>query len=186
MESTKKQLTIYQMAATALVAAVLCILGPLAVPIGPVPISLTNLVALFGVCLLGTRLGTASMVVYLMLGAVGLPVFSGYGGGLAKLAGPTGGYLIGFVFMALIAGVFFEKSGGRAVPSMLGMALGTLVDYVLGTAWFIFQMKTGLWQALCLCVFPFVIGDAIKIAIAYFGGTALRRRLAQAGVLRNL
>ena len=91
----EKKLTTYQMAVTALMAAVMCVLGPLSVPIGAIPISLTNLVICFSAWLLGPKFGTLSVAVYLALGAVGLPVFSGYGAGLAKLAGPTGGYLGG-------------------------------------------------------------------------------------------
>ena len=85
----EKKLTTYQMAVTALMAAVMCVLGPLSVPIGAIPISLTNLVICFSAWLLGPKFGTLSVAVYLALGAVGLPVFSGYGAGLAKLAGPT-------------------------------------------------------------------------------------------------
>ena len=95
----EKKLTTYQMAVTALMAAVMCVLGPLSVPIGAIPISLTNLVICFSAWLLGPKFGTLSVAVYLALGAVGLPVFSGYGAGLAKLAGPTGGYLVGYLLL---------------------------------------------------------------------------------------
>lgn len=181
----KKKMTTYQMAVTALMAALMCILGPISVPIGPIPISLTNLVVYFSVFLLGTKLGTLSYVIYLALGAVGLPVFSAYSGGLAKIAGPTGGYLIGFIFMAIISGVFIEKSGGKILPSVLGMVIGTLVDYLLGTIWFVILMKCGFWYALTVCVFPFVIGDGIKIAIALALGGALRKALVKAGYLKG-
>jgi hypothetical protein len=86
-----KKLTTYQMAVTAVMAAVLCVLGPLTVPIGAVPISLANFVICLTAWLLGPKFGTLSVVIYLVLGAIGIPVFSGYGAGLAKLAGPTGG-----------------------------------------------------------------------------------------------
>jgi len=118
-----KKITAYQMAVTALMAAVMCVLGPLSIPIGAVPISLTNFVICMTVWLLGAKLGTLSVAVYLALGAVGLPVFSGYGAGLAKLAGPTGGYLIGFLPMAFIGGLFIEKSKGQPVISGIGLVL---------------------------------------------------------------
>ena len=98
----KKKFSLTQLIFMALMAAVMCIAGPLAVPIGPVPITLTNLVIYIAVGVLGTAQGTISYCLYLLLGMVGLPVFSGYAGGLGKLAGPTGGYLIGFIAMALI------------------------------------------------------------------------------------
>ncbi len=92
----------YTMTSTALMTAVTCILGPLAIPIGPVPVSLTPLAVFLSVYILGTKRGTIAYLLYLLIGAVGVPVFSGFTGGLGKLAGPTGGYLIGFILMALI------------------------------------------------------------------------------------
>ena len=94
----------YALAMTALMAAVTCVLAPMAIPIGPVPISLTNLAIYLSLYLLGWKWGTASYVVYMLIGMVGVPVFSGFTGGLGKLAGPTGGYIIGFVPMAVLAG----------------------------------------------------------------------------------
>lgn len=105
----KKKFSLTQLIFMALMAAVMCIAGPLAVPIGPVPITLTNLVIYIAVWVLGTAQGTISYCLYLLLGMVGLPVFR-YAGGLGKLAGPTGGYLIGFIAMALIGGIVMEVS----------------------------------------------------------------------------
>jgi len=180
----KKKFTAYQMAVTALMAAVMCVLGPLSVPIGAVPISLTNLVVCFTAWLLGPRFGTLSVAVYLTLGAVGLPVFSGYGAGLAKLAGPTGGYLIGFLPMALIGGLFIEKSKGQPVVSGLGLVLGIAVSNALGTAWFVVQMGCTLSYALAVCVYPFIAFDLAKVVISTVIGGLLRRRLTQAGLLK--
>ena len=105
-----KKLTTYQMAVTALMAAALCVLGPLSVPIGAVPISLANFVICLTAWLLGPKFGTLSVAVYLLIGLVGVPVFSGYGAGIAKLAGPTGGYLVGYLLLAFIGGLFIEMS----------------------------------------------------------------------------
>ena len=91
---SNSKVSIYQMAAAALMTALMCALGPLSIPIGPVPISLTNFVIYIAIYLLGTKSGTISYCLYLLIGMVGLPVFSGYSGGLSKLAGPTGGYLM--------------------------------------------------------------------------------------------
>ena len=117
----EKKLTTYQMAVTAVMAAVLCVLGPLTVPIGAIPISLANLVICLTAWLLGPKFGTLSVAIYLALGVVGLPVFSGYGAGLAKVAGPTGGYLVGYLLLAFIGGMFIEKSHGQPVVSALAM-----------------------------------------------------------------
>ena len=134
--------------------------------------------------LLGARLGTLSVLVYLLLGAVGLPVFSGYGAGLAKLAGPTGGYLVGFLLTACIGGWFIEHSNGRPLPSAVGLALGIAASYVLGTAWFVIQMQCDLGYALTVCVWPFIPFDLLKIAVSVPLGALIRRRLLQAGLLR--
>ena len=92
-----QKITTYQMAVTAVMAAVLCVLGPLTVPIGAIPISLANFVICLTAWLLGPKFGTLSVVIYLAIGLIGVPVFSGYGAGLAKVAGPTGGYLVGYL-----------------------------------------------------------------------------------------
>ena len=90
-------------------SAILCILGPLSLPIGPVPISLTNLVIYFSLYLLGAKQGTLSYLIYVLLGLVGLPVFSGFSGGPGKLLGPTGGYIIGFFFLCILSGKWIEQ-----------------------------------------------------------------------------
>ena len=100
-----KKTALYTMTSCALMAAMMCALCPLSVPIGPIPVSLGTFVMMLTVYLLGTRNALISCAVYLLLGAVGMPVFSGFQGGLAKLAGPTGGYLIGYLGLIAAAGV---------------------------------------------------------------------------------
>lgn len=180
-----KKSSVYQLTVCALMAAVMCVLGPMAIPIGEVPISFTNLVIYLTICLLGMKWGTVSFVVYLLLGTFGLPVFSGYAGGLGKLAGPTGGYLIGFIFMALISGLFLERSHSHLAWTVLGMILGTAVDYAFGTAWFIIQMQCPLWYALTVCVFPFLVFDLIKIVLATLVGGMIRRQLIRAHLVED-
>lgn len=150
----------------ALFAAITCVLAPLSIPIGPVPISLTNLVVYFSLYFLGWKKGTITYIVYLLLGLVGIPVFSGFSGGVGKLAGPTGGYLIGFIFMAAIAGLFIEKFKKNVIVCVLGMILGTAVAYALGTVWYCISTGTGVAAALVTCVFPFIIGDLVKMILA--------------------
>lgn len=178
-----KKITTYQITVTALMTALMCILGPITIPIGAVPISLTIFVILLSVMLLGTKLGTLSYVLYLILGAVGLPIFSGYSGGFAKLAGPTGGYLIGFIGLALITGLFIDIFKSKPLFTVIGMVLGVLFDYLLGTVWFVILMKCGVLYALTVCVFPFIIFDAIKIAVALVLGTLIRTQLVKAGLI---
>ena len=168
----------YGMTAAAVMTAATCVLAPISVPIGPVPITLANLVIYFSVYLLGWRLGTISCAVYVLLGAFGLPVFSGFAGGLGKLLGPTGGYIVGYIFMAAVGGAAVERF--RNIWAQLaGLAAGTLNCYALGTAWFCHTAKTALLPALSLAVFPFIPFDAAKMLIAVFTGPIVRDRVAK-------
>lgn len=174
---SKKGVSVHAMTMMALMTAVLCILAPISVPIGPIPVSLTNLVLCFCVILLGKKKATVSFLIYLLIGAVGIPVFSGFSGGVGKMVGPTGGYLVGFLFLTWIGGMFTERHLGKPVWYALGMALGTLCLYAFGTLWYLVLMKTDVWYALTVCVFPFLIFDAIKIILACTIGETLRKRL---------
>lgn len=175
---TKRTFTTVQMTLTAIMAAILCILGPLSIPIpiSPVPITLTNLAIFFVVCILGWKLGTISYLIYLIIGLAGLPVFSSFGSGFGKLLGPTGGYLISFAFLAVIAGLFFEKTSNKALL-FLGLALGTVVNYLFGTAWLAVQAQLTFSQALWAGVIPYIPGDVIKILLAIILAPAIRRRI---------
>ena len=172
------------MALIALMTAIICILGPLsiAIPISPVPISLTNLAVYFTVYVLGMKRGTISYLIYLLIGLVGLPVFSSFTGGAGKLFGPTGGYLVGFIFMALICGFFIEKWPSKLYLHFAGMVLGTVVCYLFGTIWLAFQGNMGFYAALAAGVLPFIPGDLVKIIIALLAGPAIRKQLKRAGL----
>ena len=159
--STSRSTHTYAMVTTAFMAAVTCILAPLSIPIGPVPISLTNL-AIY-------------LSLYLLIGLAGLPVFSGFSGGIGKLAGPTGGYIIGFIPMAIIAGIIIDHFRKRWIQ-LLGMILGTAVCYVFGTAWFCMQAGYTVSAALAVCVIPFIPGDLVKMVIALTIGPVIRQR----------
>lgn len=181
-----EKINIYQITFIALMAAVTCILGPVSLPIGPVPISLTNLVIYITVYVLGTKQGTISCCLYLLLGAVGLPVFSGFAGGLGKLTGPTGGYLIGFIAMAVIGGMIMEVSHRKLIPTIAGWVAATAVDYLLGTIWFVYVMHDTFMQALTVCVFPFVLGDGMKIIVGVLIGKEVRKALINVGFLKTV
>ena len=184
MTREKKQDT-FTLTAAALMTAVLCVLGPLSVPVGPVPVAMANFGVSLAAWLLGPRLGALSVAAYLLLGAVGVPVFAGYGAGAAVLFGPTGGYLIGYLAQALLGGWAVERSGGRVLWSGLGLAGGVAVSYAFGTAWFILQMGCTLPYALTVCVLPFIPFDAAKVALASVLGSILRRALHRAGLLHH-
>ncbi len=178
----KKQ-NIYKLSTCALMTALMCVLGPMSIPIGPIPVSLTNFTIFLAVYLLGMRDGTISYIVYLLLGAVGLPVFSGYQGGMAKIAGPTGGYLASFILTALIAGFIIERFHAHTIIMILGMIVAMLAAYLFGTAWFVLQMQCDIWYALTTCVLPFVLVDVVKILVVTALGKTIRNALAKADLL---
>ena len=163
----EKKISTSTIAMIALMTAVTCILGPLSVPIGPVPISLTNLAIYFTVILLGWKKGTVSYVIYLLIGLVGVPVFSSFSAGPAKLFGPTGGYLIGFIFLAMISGWFIEKFPGKRVMYFVGMVLGTAVCYALGTAWLAYEAEMTFQAALMAGVIPFIRFTSLEVQYSW-------------------
>lgn len=179
----RQHFTARQMVFPALMAALLSILSPLSLPIGPIHISLATLVVCLTAWTLGCKRALLSVSLYLFLGAIGLPVYSGYQAGLGALSGPSGGYLVGYLFIAWLGGLAVEKSGGRVLPSAFGFLLGHTACYACGTIWFRFQAACSLQQALLICVLPFLPFDLIKILLACSVGPLLRKRLAQASLL---
>ena len=165
-----------------LMTAVICILGPLSIPLpfSPVPITLTNLAIFFAIYLLKIKGGTICLLVYLCLGTAGLPVFSSFSGGLGKLAGPTGGYLIGFLFLALIQGFLMKLFPKKNTAAVIGMILGMAVCYLFGTAWLALQLELTFPAALSIGVLPYLAGDGAKIVIAAVAGPKLRTAVHRA------
>jgi len=168
-----------------LMTAVTCILGPLsiAIPLSPVPISFTNLAIFFSAIILGWKRGTISFLVYLLIGFAGVPVFSYFTAGPGKLLGPTGGYLIGFIFLALVTGFFVDKFPGKVYMYVLGMVLGMLITYVLGSGWLAYQANMTFKAALFAGVIPYIPGDIVKIIIAAVLGTTIKKQVKKAGYL---
>lgn len=179
------KLTVRQLALTGLMAAVICILGPwsIQIPISPVPVSLGFLAIYFVTSVMGMKLGTLSVIIYILLGLAGLPVFTGFTGGPGKLFGPTGGYIIGYIFMALICGLFVDKGGNRFLFNLLGMLSGTVVGYLFGTLWLAYQQSIGFVDALFLGVIPYLGFDAVKLIVGMTVGSQLRKSLLKAGLL---
>lgn len=178
----KKKSNVHQMTIIGVMTAVTCILGPLSIPIGMVPISFTNLAIYFSLYTLGMKKGTISYIIYMLIGFVGIPVFSGFTGGPSKLLGPTGGYIIGFIFMSLIAGFFIDNFIDKWYLCFAGMVLGTAVCYIFGTTWLSYQANIPISAALAAGVIPFVPGDVAKILAATFTGSLIRKRLIKANL----
>ena len=170
----------------ALCAAITCILAPLSIPLaGGVPISLATFAVMLAGVLLGGSLGAASQLIYVLLGAVGRPVFAGWTGGLGNVLGMTGGYIIGYIPLAWLTGLIYKKFGSTAgMPAriafmILGMIAGNIALYVLGTAWFMVVTGMTLEASLAACVIPFIPGNFIKMAVVIIIGlpveNAIRR-----------
>ena len=159
---------IKDMTLTAVMAALICIAGPLVIPAGPIPLSLATFAIYLAGAILGKKWGTIAAGLYLLIGIIGVPVFSGFSGGFQKLAGVTGGYLVGYLPCAFLSGLGSEKTEKLKkrwiLPVM--MTAGTAVLYGIGTAWFMIQTGNAIGAALSLCVIPFLPGDAVKIAAA--------------------
>ncbi|MBR3150767.1 MAG: biotin transporter BioY [Erysipelotrichaceae bacterium] len=179
MQLTEKtQLTsrekIRAMVMTALGAAIISALAPIAIPLGNfVPISLATLGVMLCGAVLGRKTGTMATLIYLILGMVGMPVFANYSSGAAILIGPTGGYLVGYLPLAYLTGLLAEKENKTML--IAGMVIGTAVLYALGTVWFMHVTTMDLKASLGLCVIPFLFGDTCKMITVFLLRDALRR-----------
>lgn len=176
--STKTK--IYDVAFIALFAAVMAVCSWISVP-ATVPFTLQTFGVFLAVGTLGGKRGSLAVLTYLLLGAVGAPVFAGFSGGIGCILGSTGGYIVGFLFSALVMWAMEHFLGKKKWVLALSMVIGLLVCYAFGTAWFmiVYANNTGaigLWTALSWCVFPYIIPDAVKIVLAL----VLCKRLAKA------
>lgn len=184
-DSSKTAFDIRQLTVIGLMTAVICLLAPftLHIPVSPIPISLGFLGIYLAVSVLGMRSGTLSVAVYILLGLAGVPVFTDFSAGAGKLFGPTGGYIIGYLFMALICGFFIDRWEGRFLINCLGMILGTCVCYLFGTVWLALQMSLTFPKALAAGVLPFIPFDLVKLLLALTLGSQVRKRLKKTGLI---
>lgn len=158
------------MAYIAIFAVLIAVCSWISVP-ATVPFTLQTFGVFLAVGVLGGKRGTLAVLVYLLLGVVGVPVFAGFAGGIGCLVGSTGGYIIGFLFSALVMWAMERLLGKKQWVLAISMVLGLLVCYAFGTVWFmqVYAKTTGeigLMTALGWCVIPFIIPDLIKIALA--------------------
>lgn len=161
-----KKTAVKDMVFVAMFAALISVCSIISIPIGQVPVTLQTFAVCLSAALLGWKRGTLSVLIYILLGAVGVPVFAGMKGGVGVLAGPTGGYIVGFLLTSLIIGFAAERWERKALPLSAAMILGVLLCYAVGTVWFMLTAETRLGESLLLCVVPFLLPDAVKIAAA--------------------
>lgn len=166
------------MARIALFAVVIAICSWLSIPT-TIPFTMQTFGVFLTVAVLGGKRGTLSVLLYLLMGLVGLPVFSGFSGGVGALLGTTGGYIVGFLLSALVMWGMERFLGKKPWVLALSMVLGLVVCYAFGTIWFlqVYASKSGaigLWTALGWCVIPYIVPDLLKIVLAL----ALSKKLA--------
>lgn len=161
----------YDMVYIAIFAVLMAICSWISIPMA-VPFTLQTFDVFMAVGILGGKRGTFAVLIYIILGAIGVPVFAGFSGGIGVLLSSTGGYIIGFLFSALVMWGMETLWGKKPVVQILSMIVGLIVCYALGTIWFmiIYARDTGavgLGTVLGWCVIPFIIPDLVKIALAY-------------------
>ena len=161
----------------ALMSALLCLLAPISIPIGPVPITLSIFIIYIISYILDANSALISVFIYLIIGIVGLPVFAGYKSGLGVILGPSGGYLISYLVVVYISSYYNNKYYYNKILQLLFMFITLILCYVCGTIWFSIFKKMTFIESLFICVFPFIITDVIKIIAACMLGNEIRKRL---------
>ena len=168
--AVKPKMRTVDMAYIAMFAVVMAVCAWISIP-AAVPFTLQTLGVFLAVGMLGGKRGTLAVLIYLLLGAVGMPVFAGFNGGLGYMLGSTGGYIVGFALSALTMWGFEAMLGRKTWVLAVSMVLGLAVCYAFGTAWFmvVYARNTGaigLMTALGWCVIPYIVPDLVKIALA--------------------
>lgn len=180
---TKTKGNVYPMAMAAMMTAVIAVISPFSIPAwGEVSFTLCTFVLYLSPYILGWKGAAAATMVYILLGTIGMPVFSKFNAGLGVLAGPTGGYILGYVPMVVIGGLIIKAFPKSRAIHLGGMVLATAVLYTFGTALFCAQTDSTLGYALMVCVVPFIPFDLGKMAMATGLGPVLRDRLVKAGI----
>lgn len=159
-----------EIALVGLAVAIITVCAWTTLPVLTVPFTLQTLgVALIG-GVLGWKRGLASVAVYILLGLIGVPVFAGFKAGVGALLNVTGGYIIGFFFLALVPALFkfipVQNKWGRAGVFYAGAAVGMAICYLFGTVWFVYLAKCTFYHALAVCVLPYLLPDAVKFVVS--------------------
>lgn len=170
-------MNIKKTATVGILAAIICVIAPFSFPAGAIPISLATFAIYIISCTVNKKLSVAAVAVYILIGAVGLPVFSSFTGGLQCITGYTGGYIIGYIPCAFIIGLLTDRFENNKIIYPLSMIAGTLVCYFFGIFWYMHRAECGFIEVAAVCVAPFLIGDIIKIATASCIGITLKKRI---------
>lgn len=169
---SKGQTTTYDLVYIGVFAVIIAICSWISIP-AAVPFTLQTMGVFLAVGILGGKRGTLAVLIYILLGAIGIPVFAGFTSGIGILMGNTGGYIVGFLFSALVMWGIEKIFGRSRLVLAVSMIAGLLVCYAVGTMWFMFVYAhntgaVGVMTVLGWCVFPFVIPDILKIVVALY------------------
>ena len=161
---------------TSLAAALIIVGAFITIPLSPVPIVLTNLFVIFAGLMLAPQWACAALLIYLTLGAFGLPIFAGGGGGLAHLFGPTGGYLFGFLGAALVASLIVrpQLNSHSIIRDIAAASFATIIIYLCGIPWLMWRANLPLATAIAVGFYPFILFDSIKAVLAISLARAIR------------
>ena len=157
----------------ALFAALTAVLSQIAIPIGPVPITLSHISIFIAAGVLGAKYATVSMLIYVLLGVVGAPVFSNFKAGAGVLVGPTGGFIVGYIACAFVTGLLIEQYYAKMSSALLrygclllAILAGWAVTYACGLSWFVYSTNTDIAAAMSVCFYPFIPGDILKSIVS--------------------
>lgn len=171
MEKKTTKIKVNDITYISIAVAIMAVCSWITIPF-TVPFTLQTFAVFFTILFLGGRKGFFAVLAYLLLGAIGMPVFSGFNGGMGILIGVTGGYILGFLGIALVMWLFEHIFGNKTIPLIISMVLGLIILYAFGTAQFVYlyTANTGaitVLAALSKCVFPFILPDILKISLAF-------------------
>ena len=175
---SKKHSNILELCTIGLITSLLCVIAPLSIPLPVgVPITLQTFMITFIAIVLGAKRSLIATFLYVLLGALGLPVFSNYSGGWQMIIGPTGGFILSFPLMAYIIGAISNARHNKKVSIIVGVIIGTLINFLSGTIVFCFATKSSLYVGVTSCILPFIIPTIIKVCLACFTGIRTKKRL---------
>ncbi|WP_338749045.1 biotin transporter BioY [Bacillus sp. FJAT-52991] len=180
---SKQHEKLRMMLTAALFAAIIGIMAQVTIPLPLVPITGQTLAVGLAATILGSRYGALSAIIYMLLGAVGIPVFSGMSAGMGVIFGPTGGYIVSFIFSAFITGLYIEKTSATVTQAFIANAIGMLINLTFGTVWLKVMADLSWAEAFVGGFTPFIIGGILKAFLAAWIGILARKRLQSARLL---
>lgn len=181
-----KKSSTYNYVLAAFGAAIIAVLAQVTIPLPLIPITGQTLAVGLVVTILGTRLGTLSVLVYILLGTAGIPVFSGMSGGYGIVIGPTGGYIVGFLAAAVLMGLYLNKFGITFVQAIIANIIGMVVTLAFGTVWLKIVGDLTWTSAFMGGAVPFIVVGVLKAVLAAWLGVIVRRRLESAHLIEAI